>query len=478
MNRTTYGRLWILAGIVALLVSGGLAMVVTAGKNPLFEAWATRHIDLVRWCLVEHVNLANLIWFTALPAGLIQFAMSRAQPEVSRVGLGALPLAICGIAAMLACHPGLGATPVLSNYIPVLDHRLYLGGLATYLASVTWVHLAHVSSFGSPASEAGGSDDRARLIDVARFGLWLGSVFFLAAMSALFFSWRGMALQADLAPDMYYDVLFWGGGHLMQHASACFLLAAWIMLMSWSSPSPAFTRTDVFPVFAWMGLPLLALPWLLVQRPATDLYRDVFTEMMRWGIAPPMAFFLGIAFKKRAAWWPHAPGFRRAALVFSILLIAVGVAFGVCIRGQNLRIPGHYHATIGAITIAFMTVAYLALGGEHAGARHRLVSAAIPLYGVGQLLFSSGLFVAGAFGLGRKTYGTELGVTQAGQAAALIGLSLGGMLALAGGICFAVAWIRLLGRDYSVPHEDRTRPRVHPSASTPIEGSATRLAGR
>mgnify|MGYP001011447683 CR=1 FL=1 len=445
MNRFSFARSWILTGVLALLVSGGLAMVVTAAKVPVFEAWATRHLAFVRWSLVEHVNLANLIWFTALPAGLIQLTMSRSQPDVARTSIGMWLLAVGGIVAMLSCHPGLGALPVLSNYVPVLDHRLYLGGLAAYLIGVTWVHLGHVLSFGAPARMVDGGDPYSDLFDHARFGMWLGSAFFLAAMTTLFFAWRGTAPKTDLSPAVYFDILFWGGGHLLQHASSCFLLVVWILLMSWSG-KPALTRSAVFPVFAWMGLPLLVLPYLLAQRPASDLYRHAFTELMRWGIAPPMALFLALAFHRRAKWWPHVPGFRRSALVFSILLLAVGVAFGMSIRGQDLRIPGHYHATIGAITIAFMTMEYVLLGVEREGARHRLIHAAIPLYGIGQLLFSGGLFVAGYFGLGRKTYGVEQDVTHPGQVAGLMSLSIGGILALAGGVLFALAWIGLLRR--------------------------------
>lgn len=444
MKRASFARAWILTGVASLLVSGALAMVVTAAKIPVFEAWATRHLGFVRWCLVEHVNLANLIWFTALPTGLVQLARSRSSPEVGRASLGAWLLSVVGIASLLSCHPGLDSAPILSNYFPVLDHRRYLAGLMMYLGGVAWVHLAHVISFGAPVRDTQGKDRPVDVFDAVGFGLWLGTVFFLAALAAFFFAWRGLAPKSDLSPTVYFDILFWGGGHLLQHASACFLIVVWMLLISWSSPRPALTRAGTFPVFAWIGLPLLILPYLLAQRPATDLYRQAFTAMMQWGMAPPMALFLVLAFNRRAGWWPHVPGFRRSALAFSILLTAVGVAFGLSIRGQDLRIPGHYHATIGAITIAFMTMAYVALGGERPGTRHRLINVAMPLYGVGQILFSGGLFIAGYFGLGRKAYGAEQEVTQPGQLAGLMSLSVGGVLALAGGVLFATAWISAL----------------------------------
>lgn len=444
MKRIPFAWCWIITGMMALLASGALAMIVTAAKIPLFAAWATRHLMLVRWCLVEHVNLANLIWFSALPAGLIQLATSANQPRVARATVAAWLLALAGIAALLVCHPGLDARPVLSNYIPVLDHRLYLSGLAAYLAGVTWVHLAHVFSFGGPESKSDTADPHASRFEAVRFGLWLGSVYFLAAMTTLVFAWRGTAPIAELSSAVYYDVLFWGSGHLLQHASSCFLVAAWILLLTWSTPGPAFTRSEVFPVFAWMSLPLLALPFLLAQRPATDVYRQTFTELMRWGIAPPMATFLLLASRRLVNGLRTLPSHRRSALLFSVLLIILGVAFGLGIRGADLRVPGHYHATIGAITIAFMTLAYAALGGERASARHRLINLAIPLYGTGQLLFSSGLFIAGYFGLGRKAYGVEQDVTHPGHVAGLFSVSVGGVLALLGGVLFALAWTRLL----------------------------------
>jgi hypothetical protein len=125
-----------------------------------------------------------------------------------------------------------------------------------------------------------------------------------------------------------------------------------------------------------------------------------------------------------------------------------GLLFGALIRGSDLRIPGHYHATIGAVTLAYMALTLLLLpaagGGEaFAARRDRALGRVALLYGAGQLSFSAGLMVAGGYGLGRKTYGVEQLVRGPGQQAGLLLVALGGVLALAGGIAWALSLVRL-----------------------------------
>ncbi len=444
MNRSALARRWLATGILALLAGGALALIVTGAKVPALAEWATRRLYFVRWCLVVHVNLANLVWFTAIPIGLIQLALARISPAASRLDVAAWCGAVAGVVLMAATLPSLGATPVLSNYLPVLHHPLFLAGFGLYLVAAAWPHAAHVFDIEGLADrpQLGVAPTAgAAALENSRFGLWVGSAFFLAAPAALFFSWRGTAPIGLLSAPIYYDILFWGPGHLLQHANVCFLVAAWVALLSRDGAPPVFRRAELFLPFAGLGLPLLALPWLFGQAPATDAYRNAFTHLMRWGMAPPMAFFLWRAWRKRGDWRPGLCPAARASLGFSILLAVLGVLFGSLIRGQDLRIPGHYHATIGAITLAFMGISHRLARSGGGGAGGRVMTASALLYGLGQVLFSGGLFVAGTFGLGRKTYGEEQAITHGAQHIGLSVIALGGVLALLGGMLFAVAML-------------------------------------
>jgi hypothetical protein len=60
--------------------------------------------------------------------------------------------------------------------------------------------------------------------------------------------------------------------------------------------------------------------------------------------------------------------------------------------------------------------------------------------------FSTGLVLAGSYGLGRKTYGIEQHIGHAGQRIGLWVMATGGVLAFAGGAAWAAATMRQLRR--------------------------------
>jgi hypothetical protein len=134
----------------------------------------------------------------------------------------------------------------------------------------------------------------------------------------------------------------------------------------------------------------------------------------------------------------------------SAALTGLGFGLGAAIRGSSTMIPAHYHASVGAVTVAFMAAAYVLLPvfrlAIPPGWMTRAAVFQPALYGTGMLIFAGGFALAGAHGMGRKMYGAE----QAGRGVAeTIGLGLmglGGFVAIAGGLLFlgiiAAAWRR------------------------------------
>jgi hypothetical protein len=190
-----------------------------------------------------------------------------------------------------------------------------------------------------------------------------------------------------------------------------------------------------------MAAPLLMLPFILAHPPQSAEYRGAFTFFMRWGMFPPMlAHILGSVLMLRQSPRATSTPESRLALttwVFSVFLALLGFVFGAFINGHDLRVPGHYHATIGAVTIAFLLVSYRLLFRQLGD--HWAMKPAIWLYGIGQTLFSGGMFTAGAYGIGRKTYGAEHIVTNLGQKIGFGAMGVGGVIALLGGALFGVA---------------------------------------
>jgi heme/copper-type cytochrome/quinol oxidase subunit 1 len=109
-------------------------------------------------------------------------------------------------------------------------------------------------------------------------------------------------------------------------------------------------------------------------------------------------------------------------------------------------VPAHYHASLGAVTAAFMAAAYLVAGPAGAADGWRAPRWQIALYGVGQVIFALGFAIGGAHGLGRKEYAAEQHVRSVGEYAGLIVMGLGGLVAVAGGVWFLVLIVRQMAR--------------------------------
>ena len=117
----------------------------------------------------------------------------------------------------------------------------------------------------------------------------------------------------------------------------------------------------------------------------------------------------------------------------------------LAISGSNVKIPAHYHGSIVGVTLAFMGLVYYLLPrmgfGRPQGRLARLQPA---LYGGGQLLHIAGLLWSGGYGVQRKVAGGEQLLRTPEQVAGMGLMGLGGLLAVAGGVAFALVVLRSL----------------------------------
>jgi cytochrome c oxidase subunit I len=451
-DRQDLARQWLVLAIAALAGSGALALGVALARVPSLAQHLT-NTDLARRLLVVHVGLGVVIWFSALPVALFhlqRLAIGRAA-RAGRAAALAPWLSTAGMLALLTgLVPGLGRVhPV--NYVPVVVHPLYVTGLLLFFAGVALSYL-DVAAVGAgrraPASTAGLSAGGC-LPDVV--AATLGSTGGLVTLGALYvlLALAGLGTAYVRVPDLLdeatrLEILMWGSGHLLQLANVAFVLVAWALLAAWGSGRQVGGR------LRWVTLalvaPLVAVLVLLVRGPMWWFSRAGFVLLMQWALFPAVLLFLflvlGPHFGRRQV-GPQAPS--RAALwplAASVALMLVGFLYGALIRGSDLRIPGHYHACIGAVTLAYMALTLLLPGGSGAQDSPVALRRVAVLYGVGQLVFSTGLVLAGSYGLGRKAYGVEQQVANAGQWSGLWVMAAGGLMAFAGGAVWAVAALR------------------------------------
>lgn len=446
-TRLDLSHYWLALAVISLFASGFFALFISAAKIPGLAPFL-KQIDFFRRALVIHVDLSVVVWFMCVPVALFHFLyQSTVVRHWMRVcfGLGMAGVILFAFAGFLS--PG---RPLLSNYIPVTTHPLYIAGLLIFMVAVG---LNYLSAFAKPTDAIYQKLQVSRdMVQGLQFGVRLGSLYFLLGFVVLFIAVRDLPMSYQ--DESFYEVGVWGFGHLQQFSNLLFMVVSWILLLTSWSERPLVTRPQMFIVFSFLSLPLLMTPFLMGYSPTESTYRDGFTQLMRWGSFPPTLLLLGFIFQGvySSRRFLKFCDFRFITFVSSAALLVIGFIFGAYVRGPDLRLPGHYHATIGAVTVALMGAAFLitdAIRGAPSAKQPLRVWSAI-LYSVGQFGFSGGMFIAGVFGMARKTYGVEQHLENMGQRIGLMTMGGGGVLALAGGFVFAVACLPRIFRPTKV----------------------------
>ncbi len=433
-------RSWLLLAVASLLLAGLLALLLVIGRTPPLDRLVGDPL-LFKRGLVVHVDLSLCVWFYAFLAGLFSLLPSRRRAgPLTRVApaIGGAGVLLLVLAAAIP-----GAVPLLANYIPVIDHPLFLIGLLLFAVAVA---CALVDPRLIPSSEPG---DEGLLPASALPGIRAAALALMLALLTFFAAW--LNTPAHLEKETYFEVFFWGGGHVLQVASVAAMLAAWIALHTPALGKPPLRRATAALLFGALLVPILPAPLVAMQETVNGSYRLAFTHLMRWGIFPPVSLALvgclaAIHAAKRRGALPRGVlgDWRIVAFLTSAALCVLGFVLGALIRGSNTMVPAHYHAAIGAVTASFMGLTWLLLGplGMPVPERLRRLAGLQPVFfGVGQAIFAVGFGVAGAFGMGRKAYGHEQLARSLPETLGLLVMGLGGLLAVLGGLLFL--WIAL-----------------------------------
>lgn len=438
----TLSRYWLLLSIGTLILSGLFSIIIVLGRAPVISEIISDPLFAKRG-LVVHVDLALLIWIYAFVCGLFVLV------PTGKNGNRLLPLGYVtaatgvGLIAMSIFVPT--AEPVLSNYIPVLDHPLFVGGLILFGSGVLCT-IFNSRIFPHPVSR---NRESVKVFPGSSIpGFRSVALILLISFITFFSSW--LVTPTDFDTQIYYELTIWGGGHLLQFVNVAAMLSVWIVLLAkLLNRDPIPYKWSVL-LFGLYTLPLLAAPLLTMKGTSDMLYHGGFTRYMQWGIFPVVTVFVLtivviLAREKSAGNLPGKlwknPYF--GGLATSILLTITGFILGAMIRGSNTLIPAHYHAAVGGITVAFMAVTYLLLEVHGMpipeGKLQKLAPIQPLLFGLGQAVFAAGFGYAGAHGLARKSFGSEQQIDSIEKFIGLGFMTIGGLLAVSGGILFL--WI-------------------------------------
>lgn len=428
---TALARRWLFLATGSLLLSGLLALFLAAARTPFLDALIDDPL-FFRRSLVVHVDLALLVWIYSAVAALFALLPTRRGPSVTArasVGLG-----LVGVVLLVVSAGAKGSAPVLANYVPVVDHPLFLAGLAAFGGGVL---LALLDRRLLPGSEE--PRGAVEMPEAARVALRTSAIAILAALLTFAGSW--VSTPASSVPEAYYETLFWGGGHVLQVASVAAMAACWLMLVQPLTTREVLSRRLASLLFACLALPTMLAPLLALQGPSSPYYRIGFTWMMQWGIFPAITIVLFACGRALV----HARKHERLRLkdprllgfATSAGLTVMGFVLGAMIRGSNTMVPAHYHAAIGAVTASFMAVSYILLPALGVPVAWPRIAKAQPvLFGFGQAVFAVGFGLAGSYGMGRKVYGAEQLHRSLPETIGLAVMGLGGLIAAAGGIAF------------------------------------------
>lgn len=444
-QREVAGR-WLGLAIGSLIIAGVFAILVVVARMPPFSDYITDPL-FFRRCLAIHVDLALVVWFFAFLASLFALLpthkgggpVARLSPFVGLAGVGML------ITAAVQPH----AQPVLSNYIPMVDHPVFISGLVLFGIGVL------MSFFDDRMLP--GRETELGIVEVpeaARPAIRAAAVAFLFAM--LTFLAAVLGTPSHLGPELYYEFVAWGGGHVLQFASVAAMIGVWLILLNKVLPDPVMSRRTSTVLHGLLILPISFAPLLAIEDTTTVFYHQIFTRLMELGIFP--VTLVVVALVIRAVWKAYRAGSLVGgltspwllAVATSIVMTLIGFMLGAFISGSNTVVPAHYHASIGAVTVAYMALTWpilQALGAPISSPRLRKALQWQPLlYGAGQTVFAVGFGLAGANGMGRKLFGAEQHVRTLEESAGLVIMGVGGFVAIAAGLLFIVSvaavWLR------------------------------------
>lgn len=429
VDRTLRGQsiAWLVLALGSLFIGGLFVILVVLSRTPGIQ-------DIIPWvnffkvALVVHVDMTVLVWFLSF-AGVL---WSLNRNGACRI-CGWPPIILAGIGMLgIAVSPFLGAgNPIMNNNVPVLQDPFFFVSLGLFGFGVI---LQILNGFFFSHAVGKYMDAAAAL----RFGLYTALVPAIIAMMSV--GWSFSMIPAGIEGEQYYELLFWGGGHVLQFTHTQLMMVAWLWLASISGVKIQASPRVVVILFALGVAPVLLTPLIYLTYPIeSPLHVNSFASMMRYGgglAVLPLGLIL--LYSLLVA---NRPGeenrVERSALYYSIVLFGMGGLIGFMISGSNVRIPAHYHGSIVGVTLAFMGITYHLL--PKLGFRKpagKWVNNQPAIYGLGQLIWVIAMAYTGGHGVQRKMAGAEQSLKTMSEHIGMGIMGVGGIIAIIGGILY------------------------------------------
>jgi hypothetical protein len=421
---------WLMLSLIALVFAGVYSILLVSARTPAIGGLIPL-VDFFHVSLVVHVNLSVLIWLLSL-AGVLWSLSSKNELKLwDRFSFWAA----AGGTGIVILAPFLGAgQPLMNNYVPLLQHPVFYTGLGLFTVGIS-SHLLRSLVSRHKENQLDGAG-------ALRYGVGLSAIVTGVAVLAFLASVYGMPVSME--GQVYFEFLFWGGGHVLQFAYTLLMLIAWVVLASASQCRFVLTPRLTLTFLILAALPVITVPFLYIAHEVVSPgHRLAFTELMKYGGLSCLPLGLAVLASIKSADKAQGEGrYLRSTLYASLMLFATGGILGFLISGLDIVIPAHYHGSTVGVTLAFMGLAYYLLPRLGYGPLPPKMTYWQPyIYGGGQMMHIIGLAWSGGYGVQRKTAGAAQGVDRLGEVAGMGLMGLGGLVSVIGGLLFLlVAW--------------------------------------
>jgi hypothetical protein len=426
-------KAWTVLSVGALAIAGVFALLLVLSRTPYiqdFLPWPWK--NFFHKGLVVHVIFSFVVWFLATMGALFSYRLATLFPASTpnRLGPFSIGLALLGCSGLILPALFDWGTAELNNYVPVMNHPTYYFGLICLFGTLALLSLRQLT---------------------CRDGTSFCAVLYLIACVCFVSAWQ--ALPDGLAEPTFNEQLFWGGGHLLQFVNTALLILIWGAVVTYVYKQQLIPRPYEIAAFIILVLFGGSGPFIyLFFDVMGQENRDFFTALLRYGLPLPSLiaslFLIRFLLKHRNL---NKDRLVESALWLSLITYNLGGLFGLFLDGTDTRVPAHYHAVIGGINLSFMIFYHrviLPFTGIYP-APGRLLTGQYWLYGLGQIMHASGMFLAGLQGVPRKTAGGAQSLDNLDKILSMGLMGLGGLIAVLGGVLFVITtlnWIVKGGR--------------------------------
>ncbi|ATX81580.1 Heme/copper-type cytochrome/quinol oxidase, subunit 1 [Mariprofundus ferrinatatus] len=433
---------WLYVAVGFLLASGIYPLLLALARTTYEMPWK----DFFYTALVLHVDFTVLWWLIAIAGVFWTLNTSSRQVMTGWLSL----LLVVGGGIIIGVSPLTGdANPLTNNYIPMLENKIFIKGLIVFGGGVLLLVLRSMWALECSKSRQVSGEG------AIRFGTLTAAIAALIAMIALIWSFTDAPVSQGRS---YYESLYWAGGHILQFAHTALLCVSWLWIAQACGLEIKAKPIYLMAAFAIGVAPVLMMPWPFLSY---DIGGPEFMSWYVWlmrdgnGVAP---LLIGLPVVWALLTQPAAEKGSRhlyMALLFSIVLFAMGGMLGLFIGESSTLITAHYHGSIVSVTMAFMAMTYYWLPKfGFANVNLKWARIQVYAYAIGQILHIVGLAWGGGHGMKRKVVGTtqDIGVQAVLTPQDLVGV--GGVIAVLSGVLFAIVVLPVMLKGRKMMREE------------------------